>query len=212
MYFLTEELYFPPVSTADRHGLLAIGGDLSPNRLMLAYKSGIFPWFSDDEPILWWAPPMRMVVFPEVFKPSKSMRNIINRGLFKVTFNQDFKAVISNCRTVSRKGQDDTWITPEMTEAYCTLYEMGRAKSVEVWQDGELVGGLYGVDLGHVFCGESMFSKVPNASKVAFIYLVNHLRENRYRLLDCQLHNDHLASLGAHEIPREEYMTILNGS
>jgi leucyl/phenylalanyl-tRNA--protein transferase len=212
MYFLTEELYFPPVSTADRHGLLAIGGDLSPNRLMLAYQSGIFPWFSDDEPILWWAPPMRMVVFPDQFKPSKSMRNILNRRIFKVTFNQDFNGVISNCRSVSRKDQDDTWITPEMIEAYCKLYEMGKAQSVEVWQDDQLVGGLYGVDQGHVFSGESMFSKVPNASKVAFISLVNHLRGNGYKLLDCQLHNDHLASLGAREISREEYMAILKNS
>lgn len=212
MYFLTDELHFPPVTTADRHGLLAMGGDLSPERLILAYRSGIFPWFSDDEPILWWAPPMRMVVFPDDFKPSKSMRNILNRGIFKVTFNERFVDVISNCKSVHRKGQDDTWITDDMVNAYTKLREMGLARSVEVWKDEELVGGLYGVDLGHVFCGESMFSKVSNASKVAFISLVNHLKEQNYKLLDCQLHNPHLESLGATEIPREKYMEILLSS
>lgn len=155
---------------------------------------------------------MRMVVFPDDFKPSKSMRNILNRGIFKVTFNERFVDVISNCKSVHRKGQDDTWITDDMVNAYTKLREMGLARSVEVWKDEELVGGLYGVDLGHVFCGESMFSKVSNASKVAFISLVNHLKEQNYKLLDCQLHNPHLESLGATEIPREKYMEILLSS
>lgn len=212
MYFLTDELYFPPVTQADRNGFLAIGGDLSPERLRLAYQSGIFPWFNDDEPILWWAPPQRMVVFPEEFKPSKSMRNILNRGIFSVTFNENFRQVIENCRVVSRKGQDDTWITQDMVNAYVKLHELGVAKSVEVWQNGELAGGLYGIDLGHIFCGESMFSKVSNASKIAFISLANHLKNNNYKLLDCQLHNSHLESLGAREIPRATYMRILSGS
>ncbi len=209
MHFLTSELYFPPVSAADRHGLLAIGGDLSPERLMLAYRSGIFPWFSQDEPVLWWAPPRRMVVFPHDYKASKSMRNILNRKVFNVTFNQDFKSVITNCRSIERPGQDDTWITPRMVDAYVKLHELGVAKSIEVWQDDQLVGGLYGIDLGCVFCGESMFSKVSNASKVAFVSLVAHLKESNYKLLDCQLHNPHLESLGAREISREEYMAIL---
>lgn len=209
LYFLSKELFFPPVKEANPDGTLAIGGDLSPERLVLAYRSGIFPWFDDDEPILWWSPPERMVLFPDEFKVSKSMRNILNRGIFRVTFNQNFRDVISNCSTISRDGQQGTWISEQMIEAYVKLHEMGIAKSVEVWQDEVLVGGLYGIDLGHVFCGESMFSKVSNASKVAFVSLVRKLKEENYKLLDCQVHNSHLESLGAREISREDFMTIL---
>jgi len=209
MYFLTKELFFPPVNETDEDGILAIGGDLSPERLLLAYKSGIFPWFDEDEPILWWSPEERMVLFPNEFSVSKSMRNILNRGVFKVTFNQNFKEVISNCSSIKRDGQRGTWITDGMIEAYSKLNEMGIAKSVEVWQEDILVGGLYGIDLGHIFCGESMFSKVSNASKVAFVSLVKKLKEENYKLLDCQVHNDHLESLGAREIPREDFITIL---
>ena len=209
MYFLSRELYFPPVENSSDEGIVAIGGDLSAERLLLAYSSGIFPWFEDDEPILWWSPPMRMVLFPEEFKVSKSMRNILNRGIFSVSFNTRFRDVISNCRDIKRDGQQGTWITDDMTEAYCRLNELGYAKSVEVWKDDELVGGLYGIDMGDIFCGESMFSKMPNASKVAFIALVKFLQVHNYRLLDCQVHNDHLESLGAREIPRDEFMAIL---
>lgn len=209
MYFLTKELFFPPVDEANEDGILAIGGDLSPERLLLAYKSGIFPWFDVDEPILWWSPEERMVLFPSEFSVSKSMRNVLNRGIFKVTFNQNFKEVISNCSSIKRDGQRGTWITEEMIEAYTKLNEMGIAKSVEVWQDKVLVGGLYGIDLGHVFCGESMFSKVSNASKVAFASLVNKLKDENYKVLDCQVHNDHLESLGAREIPRKEFIALL---
>ncbi|WDO13425.1 leucyl/phenylalanyl-tRNA--protein transferase [Flavobacterium sp. WW92] len=209
MYFLTKELFFPPVNETDEDGILAIGGDLSPERLLLAYKSGIFPWFDEDEPILWWSPKERMVLFPNEFLVSKSMRNILNRGVFKVTFNQNFKEVISNCSSIKRDGQRGTWITDGMIEAYSKLNEMGIAKSVEVWQEDILVGGLYGIDLGHIFCGESMFSKVSNASKVAFVSLVKKLKEENYKLLDCQVHNDHLESLGAREIPREDFIAIL---
>lgn len=209
MYFLTKELFFPPADEADEDGILAVGGDLSPERLQLAYKNGIFPWFDDDEPILWWSPNDRMVLFPDEFVVSKSMRNILNRGVFKVTFNQNFKEVISNCSSIKRDGQRGTWITDQMIEAYTKLNEMGIAKSVEVWQEGVLVGGLYGIDLEHVFCGESMFSKVSNASKVAFVSLVRKLKEENYKLLDCQVHNDHLESLGAREISREDFMKIL---
>ncbi|WP_306564945.1 leucyl/phenylalanyl-tRNA--protein transferase [Flavobacterium lindanitolerans] len=209
MYFLSKELFFPPVEEANPDGTLAIGGDLSPERLVLAYRSGIFPWFDDDEPILWWSPPERMVLFPDEFKVSKSMRNILNRGIFRVTFNQNFRDVISNCSTISRDGQQGTWISEQMIEAYVKLHEMGIAKSVEVWQDEVLVGGLYGIDLGHVFCGESMFSKISNASKVAFVSLVRKLKEENYKLLDCQVHNSHLESLGAREISREDFMAIL---
>ncbi len=209
MYFLSQELYFPPVEEASPEGILAIGGDLSPERLILAYKNGIFPWFNNDEPILWWAPPERMVLFFEDLKISKSMRNVLNQNKFKVTFNTAFRDVISNCKKIYRKDQPDTWITDEMVEAYCKLNELGFAKSVEVWQNDELVGGLYGVDLGHIFCGESMFSKVSNASKVAFIHLAKKLEKDNYRILDCQVYNDHLASLGCMEIDREDFMLVL---
>ena len=209
MYFLTKELYFPPVEEASYEGILAIGGDLSVNRLLLAYNNGIFPWFNEDEPILWWAPPERMVVNPHDYKVSKSLRNIINRNIFEVTINKDFEAVISNCQTIKRKGQEGTWITNDIIQSYTELYKLGKAMSFEVWQNGALVGGLYGIDLGTVFCGESMFSKVSNASKVAFVKLVEYLKVNNYRLLDCQVHNDHLEKLGAFEISRETFMMIL---
>lgn len=212
MYFLSQELYFPPVEEASPEGILAIGGDLSPERLILAYKNGIFPWFNSDEPILWWAPPERMVLFFEDLKISKSMRNVLNQNKFKVTFNTAFRDVISNCKKIYRKDQPDTWITDEMVEAYCKLNELGYAKSIEVWQDDELVGGLYGIDLGHIFCGESMFSKVSNASKVAFIHLAKKLENDNYRILDCQVYNDHLASLGCMEIDREDFMLVLKAN
>jgi leucyl/phenylalanyl-tRNA---protein transferase len=209
MYFLSRELYFPPAGQASPEGIVAVGGDLSPQRLMLAYSSGIFPWFEDDEPILWWSPPERMVLFFPELKISKSMRNVVNRGLFTVSFNKAFKEVITHCRDIKRDGQRGTWITQEMTDAYCKLHALGHAKSVEVWMGNELVGGLYGVDLGHVFCGESMFSKVPNASKVAFIALAKKLQIENYRLLDCQVHNSHLESLGAREIHRDDFLRVL---
>ncbi|MBC7847876.1 MAG: leucyl/phenylalanyl-tRNA--protein transferase [Flavobacterium sp.] len=209
MYVLSQELFFPPVSNSNLDGILAIGGDLYPERLLLAYKSGIFPWFEDDEPIIWWSPNPRMVLFLDELVVSKSMRNILNRNIFTVTFNQNFRDVISNCQKIKRDGQNGTWITNDMIEAYCKLNEMGIAKSVEVWQNDELVGGLYGVDLGHIFCGESMFSKVSNASKIAFIALVNQLKEKNYKLLDCQVYNDHLESLGCREIDRTDFMEFL---
>lgn len=215
MYFLSKELYFPPVEETTYEGILAVGGDLSIERLLLAYKNGIFPWFDANEPILWWSPNDRMVVYPKLYKTSKSIRNIINRGIFKVTFNKNFEEVISNCQNIQRKGQDGTWITDDIINSYNELHQLGYAKSVEVWQINttnetwELVGGLYGIDLGHVFCGESMFSKVPNASKIAFVKLIEFLKEKNYKLLDCQVHNDHLEKLGAFEISRESFMRIL---
>ncbi|MBM6498805.1 leucyl/phenylalanyl-tRNA--protein transferase [Flavobacterium macrobrachii] len=212
MYFLTKELYFPPVEEASYEGVLAIGGDLSIERLLLAYQNGIFPWFNDDEPILWWSPSERMVVVPKLYKVSKSIRNLINQNKFKVTFNRNFAEVIRNCQQIERQGQEGTWITEDIITSYTKLHEMGIAKSVEVWQNDELVGGLYGVDLGHVFCGESMFSKVSNASKIAFVWLVNYLKENNYLLLDCQVHNDHLERLGAFEISRDTFMRVLKST
>ena len=209
MFYLSSNLFFPPVSQANYDGILAIGGDLSAERLLLAYKSGIFPWFEEGEPIIWWSPDPRMVLFLDELVVSKSMRNILNRKIFTVTFNQNFRDVISNCQNIERDGQNGTWITNEMIEAYCKLHEQGIATSVEVWQDDELVGGLYGIDLGHVFCGESMFSKVSNASKVAFITLVTYLKASNYRLLDCQVYNPHLESLGCREIEREAFIKIV---
>jgi len=209
MYFLTNDLYFPPVEETSPEGIIAIGGDLSIDRLLLAYNNGIFPWFDDGDPIMWWCPEERMVLFPDEYKPSKSLRNILNRNIFTVTFNQAFSDVLYHCQQIYRPGQLGTWLSDEMIEAYCTLHQLGKAMSVEVWMNNELVGGLYGVDMGHVFCGESMFSYVSNASKVAFTALVNYLKENHYKVLDCQVYNDHLASLGCYEIPREEFLAIL---
>ncbi|MEM8520560.1 leucyl/phenylalanyl-tRNA--protein transferase [Flavobacterium sp. PL12] len=212
LYYLTTDLFFPSVSQANRDGILAVGGDLSTERLLLAYKSGIFPWFEQDDPILWWSPNPRMVLFLEDLIVSKSMRNILNRNSFTVSFNQKFRDVISHCQKVKRDGQSGTWITNDMIEAYCKLNESGIAKSIEVWQNDELVGGLYGIDLGHVFCGESMFSLVSNASKIAFIALVEKLKTDNYKLLDCQVYNPHLESLGCREINRSEFIKILHNS
>lgn len=212
MYFLSKELFFPPVSEADSEGILAIGGDLSSERLVLAYKSGIFPWFEEDDPIIWWSPNPRMVLFLDELVVSKSMRNILNRNIFTVTFNQNFREVISNCQKIKRNGQNGTWITNDMIEAYCVLNEMGIAKSVEVWQNDKLVGGLYGIDLGHIFCGESMFSTISNASKVAFIALANKLKKDNYKALDCQVYNDHLGTLGCREIDRTVFMELLKNN
>ena len=209
MIFLNKTDDFPNVETADQYGVLAVGGDLSVNRLLNAYKNGIFPWYNQGEPIIWYAPPKRMVLFPEELKISKSMKQILKKEIFTVTFNRNFKEVIRQCKTIYRQGQQGTWITDEMEAAYLKLHELGKAKSVEVWQNNQLVGGLYGVDLDTVFCGESMFSLVSNASKTAFIYLVKHLQSQNYKVLDCQVYNDHLASLGAREIPRMEFMKIL---
>lgn len=211
MYLLDDDLWFPPVNVASDDGLLAVGGDLSTERLLLAYHNGIFPWFNPGDPILWWSPPMRMVVDPKNYKAPKSLGAFIRRMPFEFTFNQEFESVIRACQSASRNGQDGTWITDELIASYIQLHKMGWAKSVEVWQDGKLVGGLYGVDLGHVFSGESMFSLVSNASKSAFVWLVNYLNENQYDLLDCQIHNDHLAMLGAFEIDRLEFLSILQG-
>ncbi|PID68576.1 MAG: leucyl/phenylalanyl-tRNA--protein transferase [Flavobacteriales bacterium] len=209
MHILTKKLWFPPVHTATPQGIVAIGGDLSPERLLLAYKSGIFPWYNKGEPIVWYSPKNRMVLFFKDLKISKSMRQILKKGVFKITFNQNFKEVIRVCKNIYRKGQGGTWITDEMEEAYIKLHQLGYAKSVEVWLANKLVGGLYGVDLETVFCGESMFSKVSNASKIALIYLAKKLQPENYKLIDCQVYNKHLASLGAMEIPRNKFLTYL---
>lgn len=209
MHILGKKILFPPVETADENGLLAIGGDLSPERLILAYKSGIFPWFNEGEPVIWYSPPERMVLFPKDLKVSKSMEKVLKNANFRISFNEHFAEVIHHCKTIDRPGQKGTWITREMQKAYIALHELGYAKSVEIWQEDRLVGGLYGIDLGNIFTGESMFSLVSNASKVAFIYLNQILKEQNYLLLDCQVYNEHLASLGAVEIPRDVFMQYL---
>ncbi|MEM6866586.1 MAG: leucyl/phenylalanyl-tRNA--protein transferase, partial [Bacteroidota bacterium] len=179
--------------------------------LLLAYKNGIFPWFTDDALILWWSPDPRMVLYPEKLKISKSMRKVLRSDQFTLTINTCFEEVLDHCAKVHRKGQEGTWITPNMRSAYQELFAKGFVKSYEVWEDGNLVGGLYGVDLGHIFCGESMFSLVPNASKFAFIRMVLELQKAKYQLIDCQVHTDHLESLGAELIPRQEFLQVLQG-
>ena len=203
-----SELVFPPVKNAV-DGILAVGGDLTPKRLLLAYESGIFPWFSADEPIIWWAPNPRFVLFPEQLKISKSMKSVFRKQEFTVTFDQDFKKVIQNCQKITRKGQDDTWITKDMLNAYYELHLQGFAHSVEVWKNEKLVGGLYGVSIGKCFFGESMFSTESNASKVGFITLVEKLKHFDFQLIDCQVYTEHLESLGAIEIPRKKFMDLL---
>ena len=208
MIFLSERLVFPDVHHADQNGVLAVGGDLSIERLTLAYRNGIFPWYAEGEPIVWYSPNPRMVLYPDDLRVSKSMRQFMNSKKYRVTFNTAFASVISNCKSIdrSKQGQSGTWITTEMQDAYIDLHKYGLAKSVEVWKDNELVGGLYGVEVGNIFCGESMFSKISNASKLAFIALV---RQNKYALIDCQVYNSHLASLGAKEIERNVFVGYL---
>lgn len=207
---LGKELKFPPVETAGPEGILAFGGDLRPERLMMAYRLGIFPWYNEGEPIIWYSPDPRMVLFPEELHVSGSMRRLIAKNEFEITWNRAFAKVIEQCQKSPRKGQSGTWITDEMKQAYIRLHELGVAKSVEVWLEKELVGGLYGIDLGHIFCGESMFSKISNTSKLAFIHLVRELKKKKYKLIDCQVYNEHLESLGAREIPRKDFMSLLN--
>lgn len=209
MYILSNEIYFPPVSEAHESGILAFGGDLSTDRLLLAYNSGIFPWYEECEPITWYAPEYRMVLPINTYKPKKSVRNLINQNLFSCTINQDFEAVIYNCQQIKRIGQNGSWITDDIIQAYLNLHKLGKALSVEVWQDGELVGGLYGIVVGKIFCGESMFSKVSNASKIGFDFLVNYLKSQGFVLIDGQVYNEYLEQLGFFETPREDFMEIL---
>ncbi|WP_299102358.1 leucyl/phenylalanyl-tRNA--protein transferase [uncultured Winogradskyella sp.] len=207
MHFLTQKIEFPDITEASADGLLAVGGDLSTERLINAYNNGIFPWFDPAEPILWWSPDPRFVLFPEDLKVSKSMKQILKKDTFKVTINKAFKAVIENCAIAKRENQHGTWITDDMIKAYLKLHELGYAKSIEVWQNDELVGGLYGIETNDsVFCGESMFAKVSNASKVGFITFI---QNSNYKLIDCQLHTKHLESLGAKHISRSEFIQFL---
>ncbi len=209
MFLLKNELVFPPVEMADEDGLLAIGGDLSMKRLLLSYHNGIFPWYSEGEPICWWCPDPRFVLYPEELKVSKSMRSVLNADRFVFTTNRAFQEVIQNCKTVTRKGQDGTWISPAIQEAYTLLHEKGYAHSAEAWLGEKLVGGLYGIRLGKIFFGESMFSKEANSSKFAFIRYVEQLKEEGVELIDCQVYTPHLESLGARMISRDQFHKIL---
>lgn len=203
---------FPPPSAANADGLLAAGGDLKPARLLKAYREGIFPWFNDDSLILWWSPDPRMVIYPDKIRVSSSMRKVIAKNSFELSRNKAFEQVVYQCAHVARKGQPGTWITREMQKAYLELHHHGYAVSYEAWQGGKLVGGLYGIDLGHIFCGESMFSLSSNASKFALISMAEELNEKGYKLIDCQVPNKHLQSMGAVEITREHYLAILRNA
>ena len=210
MYLLDDKLTFPHPSLANEDGILAVGGELNVDRLLLAYRNGIFPWFEEGEVIVWWSPNPRMVLYPDNLRVSKSMRKIIRQKQFTVTFDKAFDEVIENCKTIYRPDQGGTWITSEMKKAYSELHNKGIAHSVEVWEGEELVGGLYGVNVGKVFCGESMFSKKSNTSKLAFITLTQELSNQNYFMVDCQMYTDHLASLGAEEIDRDKFLSDLN--
>lgn len=209
LFALDNELYFPPVHLAEPDGLLAMGGDLSTERLLLAYRSGIFPWYDESEVILWWSPHPRFVLFPGELKISRTVRSLLNKNAFEFTTNKAFKQVIKNCKTINRPGQEGTWITAEVEKAYCRLHELGHAHSAEVWKDGKLAGGLYGIKLGKVFFGESMFSKVSNASRYAFVKYVQMLKEEGTELIDCQVYTEYLESLGARMIDREDFCNRL---
>lgn len=209
IYRLPDALVFPPPEEAEEDGLLAVGGDLSVERLLLAYQLGIFPWYAEDTPILWWSPNPRLILEPRRLHVSQSLQKTIKRGTFTVTLDQAFIEVIRGCADTKRKGQQGTWIVEDMVSAYCCLFQKGFAHSVESWLDGELVGGMYGVSLGRVFFGESMFYRVKSASKVAFVYLVRLLQAWNFEMIDCQIATEHLRRFGAHEIPRSQFLSRL---
>ncbi len=210
LFELNDNLLFPPVHLSEPDGMLAYGGDLSVERLLLAYRSGIFPWYNEDNPILWWSPDPRFVVFPDRVKYSRSMRKILKKGEFEITADRAFREVISNCAGVIRKFQRGTWITEEMEEAYYTMHKEGYAHSFEAWKDGTLVGGLYGISLGRIFFGESMFVFEANASKAAFLSMAAFLKYLGFLMIDSQVYTAHLESLGAEHIHRSEYLEIVN--
>jgi leucyl/phenylalanyl-tRNA--protein transferase len=210
MHLLTKELFFPDPSMADAEGLIAFGGDLSVERLLLAYRMGIFPWYNENEPILWWSPDPRCVLFPDKLKISKSMKPFINQGKYRFTINRAFHDVITRCKTIDRKDGMGTWINQEIIDAYTQLHVDGNAISAEAWHEGKLVGGLYGVKIGRIFYGESMFSIMPNASKFAFIQMVQKLKKEGLYMIDCQIKSEHMISLGAELITRNSFSKILS--
>ena len=210
VYYLNNDyVAFPSPELANPEGILAVGGDYTPDWILLAYQHGIFPWCNPDDPILWWSPDPRFVLFPSELKVSKSMRPYFNQRKFEVTFDTQFETVMRNCMHANRKGQRGTWISEAMIEGYLEVHKLGFAHSVEVWQEEELIGGLYGIALGKVFFGESMFAHVSNASKFGFISLVRFLQKNNFQLIDCQQETPHLESLGARSIPRNKFLKIL---
>jgi len=212
IFRLVDDVVFPPPDYADPSGLLAVGGDLSSERLLEAYRAGIFPWYSDDQPILWWSPDPRFMLELDEFKLSRSLKKILRRKIFHVTFDRVFDKVIEACASVPREGQSGTWITPEMQQAYITLHGLGYAHSVETWFQGELVGGLYGVSLGKAFFGESMFHRKADASKVALAILVEKLKGWDFEFIDSQMTTDHMARLGAREVPRRIFLKRLKSA
>jgi leucyl/phenylalanyl-tRNA--protein transferase len=209
VFRLPDKLVFPPTNLAEENGLLAIGGDLSEARLLLAYSLGIFPWYSENDPILWWSPDPRLILLPPEVRISRSLKQTINRGVFKIAMDTAFEEVITSCATVHYKKAADTWITDEMISAYVQLHKSGYAHSVEAWSDGELAGGLYGISLGSAFFGESMFARKSNASKAAFAALVEQLTKWKFTLIDCQITTAHLKSFGAMDVPRRNFMKML---
>ena len=209
MFQLGEDYIFPHPSNADKHGMVAYGGDLNPLRILEAYKSGIFPWFESDQKLMWWSPDRRMILYADKFKVSKSFKAFLKKSNYKVTFNKDFELVISSCANIKRINQKGTWITEGLIKSFIDLHEMGKAISVEVCEDDNIVGGLYGLDLDDVFCGESMFSKYSNASKIALYYLTKELRKNNYRFIDCQVPSEHLKSLGGEIISRSNFLDLI---
>lgn len=209
VYQLNETISLPLPDLAESDGLLAVGGDLSTERLILAYENGIFPWYNSDQPILWWSPPKRMILYPNELKVSKSLKKSIEKGGFELRIDENFTQVMQCCGRTKRKGQDGTWITKDMIDAYEHLHQMGFAHSFEIWKNNELVGGLYGISLGRAFFGESMFSSVTDASKAALYHLHKFAISHQFKYIDCQLHTSHLESLGAREIQREQYLTEL---
>jgi leucyl/phenylalanyl-tRNA--protein transferase len=209
VYVLDERLWFPPAAEANEDGLLAIGGDLSEERLLLAYRNGIFPWFENEIP-LWWCPEPRFVLFPEDLKISKSMQQVLKKNQFEFKINTAFEAVMHHCKNITRTDQRGTWITDDMEKAYINLYKKNYAFSAEAWLNNNLVGGLYGLRLGKVFFGESMFSKTSNASKFAFIKYVEQLKQENVQLIDCQVYTEHLQSMGAKMMERKNFLQLLN--
>ncbi|MFL2608847.1 MAG: leucyl/phenylalanyl-tRNA--protein transferase [Cryomorphaceae bacterium] len=209
MYELGNDYKFPSPKLATSEGIVAVGGDLNPLRVLEAYKNGIFPWFNDDENLIWWSPDPRMVLFPEKIKLSKSFKSFLKKKEYRVSFNENFENVIESCSNIKRVGQKGTWITSGLKKSFNKLHEMGHAHSVEVWYQNVIIGGLYGLDLGNVFCGESMFSTKPNASKVALYFLCHELKSNNYKFIDCQVPSEHLRSLGAEEISRDSFLEKL---
>lgn len=212
VFLLSDKISFPPPYLASKEGLLAVGGDLSQKRLLLAYRTGIFPWFSDDEPILWWSPDPRLVLYPEEVRVSKTLKKIIKKKMFHVTMDSAFVQVINQCAKIRLQNNQGTWVVKEMIDAYCKLHESGFAHSVEAWYQGELAGGLYGVSLGKCFFGESMFTRVSNASNVALVKLVEYLNALSFDMIDCQLTTEHLLRFGAREIPRVSFLKQLEES